>query len=324
MIQFLFFPFTHMTRIQLNTVLAFFSSFQYFPGLMGLTHHQALQEAFEQGKIHPVFSSPEDLATVDQKLSQYQAWVQIHKGNETNLKLLLKDNPYFTSDTDVIRIKSQIKGAKDGKERDIVDVALLDDFSWQHNLLFLKMAHLCDEQNEQIDLALKKLETNRDKLMLTLCGLESPLSEEDSMAGDSKDLGAMMTRERIHAWSGCMAQKGVLIQEEGRQPLFITTSEAVFEYLESNCQDSINTLDIDKIKVHENECENKSEWQHHFCENLMRAIQGNGIQKNDIPEVNDRCSFLGQIKLSLFSGKKINDLFNYSGKQIPVCLIKLK
>lgn len=324
--QFLFFPFTHITRNQLNTILVFFPSFQYLPGLVDFKQHQALQELFEQGKIHPFFSSPEALVTVEQKIGHYLEWVRIHKGNEVNLRSLLKDSPYFTSDSDVTVIKSQIKRGEEDKGGDIAaDTAFPGEQSLQRNLLFLKMAQLCDEQNERIDLALKDLDTSHDTLMSTLHGLENPLSDgRDSKLEDDKDMGFMMTRERIYAWSECMAKKGVLKQEEGPQPLFITTSEAVFEYLESNCQDSINALDIDQIKVHENECENKSDWQHHFCAELMRVIQGNGTRKNDIPEVKDRCSLSGQIKLSLFSGNTINKLFNYSEKQISVCLIKLK
>ncbi|WP_299981687.1 hypothetical protein [Desulfobacula sp.] len=312
--QFLFFPFTHITPNHLDTILAFFPSFQCLPVSVDFKDRQTLQALFEQGKIHPFFSSIREIEAVEVKLGQYLAWAQIHHGNGANFKALLKDNPYFTSDSDVTTIKSQIKGFKE---------ALPSESSRQRNLLFLKMAQLCDEQNEHIDLELKDLDKTRDKFVSTLRGLEILLSEEDSKAGDSKDLGAIMTRERIYAWSRCMAVKEGL-KQKGEKLLFITTSEAVFDYLESNCKDVVNALDIDKIKVHENECENKSEWQHQFCDYLMRAIQGDGIQENNLPKVNDRCSLSGQIKLCLFSGNGINNLFNCSDKQIPVCLIKLK
>ena len=320
--KYLFFPFTHITQKQLSTILAFFPSFQYFPGISDFKHHKVLQDLLDQGQVHPVFLSPEELEIVEQKVEQYQAWAQIHKGNEVNLKSLLKDNPYFTSDTNVTAIKSQIKGSKEDKADS--GAVLSPGPALQHNLLFLKTAQLCDEQNERIDLKLKDLETSREDLISSLRGLESSLTVvQDSKMDANKDVGAMMTRERIYAWSGCMAQKGALDQE-GDGPLFITTSEAVFNYFESICQDFVNALDIDKIKVHENKCENKSEWQHHFCKYLMRAIQGNGTRENELPKVNDKCSLSGRIKLSLFSGDDINKLFNCSEKQIPVCLIKLK
>ena len=321
-IKLLFFPFTHITRNQLSTILTFFPSFQYLPVSRDFKHHPTLQELFEKGIIIPFFSSSEEIVALELKLEQYLAWARIHKGNEVNLKSLLRDNPYFTSDSDVAAIKSQVKGVKGGV--DAGDTALPGESALQRDLLFLKMAQLCDEQNESIDLELKDLDTTRDKLVSTLRGLESPLSEiKDSKANDYKDSGAMMTLERIKAWTGCMTAKGTL-KKDGGSPVFVTTSEAVFDYLESNCKDVVNALDIDKIKVHENECENKSEWQHQFCDYLMRAIQGDGIQENNLPKVNDRCSLSGQIKLCLFSGNGINKLFNCSDKQVSVCLIKLK
>ena len=317
--QFLFFPFTHITQNQLNTILTFFPSFQYLPMSRDFKHDQILQKLFEQGKVHPFFSSRQELAPVELKAEQYLEWVRIHKGNEHNLKSLLKDNPYFTSDTNVTAIKSQIKGIKEDKKN-----ALPDDSVQQRDLLFLKMAQLCDEQNEHIELKLKDLDKTRENLISSLRGMESPFAAvKDKKSGNYEDLGAMMTRERVCAWSGCMAQKGLLKSQENT-PLFITTSEAVFDYLESNCKDVVNTLDIDKIKVHENKCANQDEWQHHFCKYLMDAIQTDGNPENDMPKVNDTCSLYGQIKLGLFSGNDINDLFNMSDKQIPVCLIKLK
>ncbi len=315
----LFFPFTHITRNQLDTLLTFFPSFHHLPVSVDFNQDQVLRNLFEQGKITPFFSSAEELEPVEQKVEQYLAWARIHKGNEVNLKSLLKDTPSFTSDTHVTAIKSQIKGT----QGDIAS-AVSDEFVLQRDLLFLKMAQLCDEQNERIDLELKNLDKTREKLVSTLRGLEEPLSEAQAgKTGDYQDFGAVMTRERISAWSGCMAQKGG-IKSDGNRPLFVTTSEAAFDYLESNCEDIVNTLDIDQIKVHENCCENKSEWQRQFCDCLTGAVQGDGNRENNLPKIEDECSLFGQIKLSYFSGNGINNLFNLSDKQIPVCLIKLK
>ncbi|WP_300463337.1 hypothetical protein [Desulfobacula sp.] len=319
-IRCLFFPFTHITGNQLNTLLAFFPSFQHFPISADFKHDLPLQTLCEQGKIIPVFSSPQEISSVELKVEQYLAWAQIHKGNKGNLKSLLKNAPYFTNDTHVTAIKSQIKGMKDDPSASLTDESVL-----QRDGLFLKMAQLFDMQNERIDLALKDLDKDRDKLVSTLRGLESVSTEtENSPAEDHNDFGAMMTRERIMAWSGCMARKGIWQQADSRRRLFVTTSKAVFDYMTSNCEDVVNTLDIDQIKVHENYCENKSEWQHQFCEYLMGVIQGDGNRKNDLPEVNDGCSLSGQMKFGFFSGRNINTLFNISDEQIPVCLIKLK
>ena len=325
-IRFLFFPFTHIRENQLRIVLTFFPSFEYLPMNGDFDIHPNLHKAFGQGKITPFFLSYDKVVAVEQNLEQYLAWARIHKGNEVNLKSLLKDTPYFTNDSDVTAIKSQIKGGKGGKGP---DVALPGESTLQQDLLFLKMAQLYDEQNEGIDLALNDLSTSHDTLISTLRGLEYPSSEaenskaEDSKDVDSKDGGGIMIQQRIRAWSRSMAAMGGL-KQDGDMPLFITASDAVFDYLESNCKDVVNALDIDNIKVHENECENKNEWQHQFCDYLVRAIQGDGILENNLPEVNDSCFLSGQIKLCIFSGNDINRLFNCSNKQISVCLIKLK
>jgi hypothetical protein len=327
----IFFPFTHITQNQLNVILTFFQSFQYSPINVDFSQNKTLKQLSDQGKIIPWFSSSEDLLMVEQKLEQYLAWAQVHKGSRVDLKSLLKDTPYFTSDTSVNTIKSQIKPNIES------DKSLLHDKTDQErDLLFLKMAQLCDEQNEGIDLELAKLDKTRDELVSTLRGIENFSNEnlkingginkndtEDIKMPVQKDMGAIMTRERINSWSGCMAQKRRLTQEGGNS-LFITTSPAVFEYLESNCEDVVNTLDIDKIKVHENKCENKNEWRNQFLEFLVNAIQADDRPEENFPKVNDKCSFSGKIKLSLFSGNDINNLFNTSDKQIPVCLITLK
>jgi len=317
--QFLFFPFTHITANQLNTLLTFFPSFQHLSMSEDYTHKKTLKTLAEQGKINPIFLSAKQVTAVEQKIMEYLSWAKLNKGNEHNLKSLLRDNPYFTSSSDVTAIKSQIKGIKDVQKE-----TAPSDFVTQRNLLFLKMAQLCDEQNETIDLELKNLDKTRDSLLSELRGEHIlPDDVKESKTSDTTDTGAIMTRERLEAWSGIMAQKKGVKKDNGN-PLFVTTSEAVFHYLESNCNDVINALDIDKIKVHENDCENKNSWQHHFCEYLMTAVQGDDTCENKGLKVNDRCSLLGQVKLSFFYGEKIRVLFNMSDKQIPVCLIKLK
>ncbi|MBT3177172.1 MAG: hypothetical protein HOG03_05845 [Desulfobacula sp.] len=321
-IRLLFFPFTHISGNKLDTVLTFFKSFEYLPMTQNFELHPKLHKLLGQGKVTPFFLSDDQAVTIDQNLEQYLSWASIHKGNEVNLKSLLKNTPYFTDDSDVTAIKSQLKKGKGEKEN--LEFALHDESALMQDLLFLKMAKLYDEQNEGIDLVLNDMDISHGKLISNLRGLESfPDEAEERKPLEGKDVGAVMTRQRICAWSRCMARMGGL-NPEGDTPLFMTSSDAVFNYLESNCKDVVNALDIDRIKVHENGCGNKSEWQDQFFDYLTRAVQGVVSRENQLPEVNDNCSFSGQIKLCVFSGNDICKLFNYSGKQIFVCLIKLK
>ncbi len=317
--RYFFFPFTHITQNDLDTILTFLSRFHCLSIKRDFKKSKNLQQLFDQKKIIPHFLSPEILAPLDQKAEQFFEWAGIHKGDEQNLKLFLKDNPYFTSDSDVAAIKSQIRGnKKDGQD------SISDDLFFQKDLLFLKMAQLYDEQKEGIDLELKDLTQTSDDLVSTLRGLEDFEEEINNTKPDNyTDSGSIMTRERILAWFRCMKAMKLLNQEEAA-PLFITTNREIFDYFESNCKDIINILDIDNIKVHGNRCENQDIWQDQFEGYLVGAIKGSGSNGNNLPEVNDRCSKRGQIKVCNFSGGDINQILNAADKHISVCLIKLK
>ena len=316
--RYLFFPFTHITQNDLDTILTFLPQFHCLSISRDFKKNRVLHQMTKQGKIIPHFLSPETLVPVEQKIEQFFEWAGIHKGDEHNLKLLLKDNPYFTSDSDVAAIKSQIReNKKDGQD------SISDDLSFQKDLLFLKMAQLYDEQKEGIDLELKDLTQTSDDLVSTLRGLEDFEEEINKTKPDNyTDSGTIMTRERILAWFRCMKAMKLLNQEEAA-PLFITTNREIFYYFESNCKDIINILDIDNIKVHGTGCENQDIWQDQFEGYLTGAIEGSGSNGNNLPEINDRCSKRGQIKVCNFVGGDINEIFNLADKHISVCLIKL-
>lgn len=318
----LFFPFTHITQDQLTAVLSFFSSFDCLSVNQDFFEHKALNALYNEGRIHPVFPAQEQIKIIEQTSAQYLDWAKIHTGDKVNLKTLLSDTPYFTRDTDVTHIKSQLlKGAqtREIQTRETKNPQL----SWQKELLFLKMAQLCDAQHDRIDTELKHLEKIQEDLVNSLRGLDTPISSPEDKKEMSNDLGDKMTGERIASWAGYMAREGHLNIPE-QTLVFVTTSTAVFEYLESNCEDVVNPLDIKQIKVHENICTHQKGWQRQFEMVLMQAIQGKGCRKEDLPEVADDCSLSAQFKLGLFSGKMINQFFKMANEQVPVCLVKLK
>ncbi len=317
--RFLFFPFTYMTKDQMKTLLAFFPTVQYLPINSDSAHQPQVEKFIKKGKIDPVFLLTDEMESIEQKIQEYMKWADIHKGNEQNLKLLFKENPYFISDSDVTAIKSQLKtrkGSSNGTPEKAHDLS--------REVLFLKMAQMLDQQNEDIDLELKNIDKSKHNLISTLRGLDKELDEDSgTVIPEKKDTGSMMTRERIKSWATYAAHIKEFKSDEN-DTFFVTTSDAVFSCIESNCKDVVNALDIDTIKVHENECENKSKWQNKFCEYLINGLKDKHYQKNHFPLVNDDCSSSGRIKVSFFSGSEINTLFNASDKQIPVCLIELK
>ncbi|MBU1196012.1 MAG: hypothetical protein KKE62_00110 [Proteobacteria bacterium] len=316
--QYLFFPFTHVTQHQLRQVSAFFPQVSYLP----LQHEDKdlphIRTAVEAGQIKRIALPANHIDTARQNVLQYTQWAKIHKGNERNLKAIIKDSAYFTSDTHVSSIKSQIRGTH------VDEKARISTSSPEKDLLFLSMAQMCDEQNEQINLEFQAVEKNRGNLFAALRGPEDPMTDisQDFSCADT-DAGLTMTGERIAAWAGGMALAGGM-NENSKNCFLVTTSPGVMDYLESNCTDVINALDIDQIKVHENNCAMKTQWQHQFCESLMSAVHGEGIREKDLPTVTDRCEVSGKIKVCIFSGDLINDLLKTSGTQIVVCLVNLK
>jgi len=322
--KYLFFPFTHITESDLQTLLTFFSKFDCLSicrdsKSKNFNNNKKLNQLFEKGKIIPHFLSSQAIDSMEEKFEQYLEWVKIHKGNEHNLKLLLKENPYFTNDSDVTAIKSQIKGKTKEQQGFIADALKL-----QKNLLFLKMAQLYDEQNEGIDLEFKNINRIDDEIVSNLRGMEN-LEEQTqhNQQTDNNDSSTMMIKERINAWFMCMNAMKIL-EYSDTKVLFITTSQEIFYYFESNSKDVVNILDIDNIKVHENRCEKQVKWQGQFENYLMAAINENGNHKIKLPEVHDRCSKRGQIKVCNFFMSDINHNFNVPDKHISVCLIKLK
>ena len=129
-----------------------------------------------------------------------------------------------------------------------------------------------------------------------------------------------MTRERIISWARYMAHKEGLDNQSGL-PVLVTTSPSVFDWLGGNCKEMINPLDIPKLKVHENKCENKKMWQEQFEKSLLSAIKNESFHKEELPRVEDGCKQRVDFKLGLFTGTELNPFFKLPEKQIPVCLV---
>lgn len=313
----IFFPFSHITDRQTDAVLSFFPEFDYLSLESDPAGQGAVALFHERGRIHPLFPEPGEMQTIDRTSSQYMEWADMHQGNESNLKTLWTKIPYLKDDMDVAGIKSRLRNPQVDESDEP------EEFPWQKALLFLKMARICDAQHDSINRRLNTIDQARDDLITVLRGDGDLFSKLPESTAEETDPGDRMTAERIMFWAGYMAYKRVW-ERENTPPLFVTTSPAVFESLESNCKDVINPLDIKQIKVHENECENQNQWHHQFNQHIERAIKGNECRETDLPRVDDECDLMAQLKLGLFSGDKINRYFNINAEQIPVCLVRLK
>lgn len=315
-----FFPFSHITQAQLTTLSAFFSNIGFFPLTSDFHSDPVLASLTEKGILNPLFSSAKDLMEVEKQVQSYLDWAGLHKGNENNLKSLVKEHPYYSAVTDLARVQSQIKGgtrkALEPKEPEEPENPEINP------LLLLKFAQLLDIQNEEIEDKLQKVEQRKAFLFSQLKGEDREENSAKAIPG-FHDPGMVMTQERVNSWVRYADEKGIF-KEEGLPPVLITTSPAVLDYLMSKTRDVINALDIDFIKVHENGCFNKQGWQQDLHGFLEEAIAGRSASGIDLPGADDPCTLTGQIKLCIFPGGDINTFFNIPGKQLVVCLVTLK
>ena len=290
---------------------SFFNTFYFMPIAADFNDDETLRSLQENKKLSPVFTPEDELAMVQNK---------INRGNENNLKALLKDSPYFTSDTAITTIQSDIRKNVASENRTVVQ-----EMNLHQKLLFLSFAKISDAQNEKIDRKLCELEKTNKDLFSTLRGFDSNGHDlvPDGTLTDHNDPGIYMTRERIVSWLSYFQEK-VKVDSTKDNFIYVTTSEAVFDHLVSISQDVVNALDIKPIKVHENECENKNEWLKSIEKIIEKAIQMGDIKESWEPELNDGCNMTGQLKLAFLSSGELKKTIQITGKSIPLCLVRLK
>ena len=341
--QYFFFPFTHITESDLNTLLTFFPQFHFLSISNDLKDRKILNKLSEQKKVVAHFIPFEILVLVEKKFQQYYEWAEINKSNKGNLKILLKENPYFTNNSDITAIKSYLKNSKKVRQDSISEDSISKDSiskdstpensrgqnNLLNDLLFLKMAQIYDEQHENIDLELEQINKNCKELVLNLRGIENFEVAKDadySMDSNNSDFESrtILIQKRIAAWYASVATLKI-INKEDTNVLFVTTNKDFFSYFESNCKNIVNILDIDNIKLHKNRCKNSIIWHNQFKNYLMDVVNKNSNNDNILPELHDDCTITGHIKIGNFSNGNIDqNIFNISNKQISVCLIELK
>ncbi len=318
-----FFPFSHVDHDQCRTLTAVFPHFQYLPLAAQLPENHPMTPWVEKGVVTPVFMPGKRLGQLESQVAAWLNWAELHKGNRRNLKALLKAGPYFSEVGGTFAIQSELRARiRQGACSDNQNPASVDP------MLFLKIAQLTDAHNETIDADLAGLEKKQAALFSDLKGELYPEKTLPRAAdGPSRDPGAAMTRERIFAWAACAGEEKIFA---GHRPLvLITTSSAVFEYLAAISTRAINALDIDCIKVHEDGCARKLEWQNHFLGMLEKIVtdqypKDQGPLEKDLVEAMDGCRLLARIQVGVFSGPDLERHTGLPGKKVVVCRVTVK
>jgi hypothetical protein len=88
-------------------------------------------------------------------------------------------------------------------------------------------------------------------------------------------------------------------------------------------KNKMKLLDIDKLKVHENKCENKKQWVEEFNKYVEEFVTSGQQPLNTPAERDDNCTLEVKIKLYLLQGDVISSFFQGIGQNIPVCLVSV-
>ncbi len=192
--------------------------------------------SWKRNILFPLAFSKEELKPVLASLASYRDWAALHQGAAGYLKTIARGTPYFTSDTDISSIRSQIEKRTNNAHPDLSQaVASTPSESFFRSILFLRLAHLSDQEHEALDSQLLSIDRSENILFSKLKGMkntdigllepkesadaeksiESEKSVEpekrrvrpDESIGHYRDRGSLMTEQRMHAWSMLLMSK---------------------------------------------------------------------------------------------------------------------
>lgn len=325
MITPIFFPFTHMTRSQEDTVTALFGPVYYFP-ISDKSHRQPIRSDHDRPSAVPIYGNPDLARRVLLSAGDFTDWARTNQGNEINLRAFFDTRPFLTSDTGVPALKAGIlnpvKGNRPSRQDDGAETA--DPLF--RAMLFLCLAQSRDAQKEAIRDRFSHLLRSHDSLFEQLTpengsGSGREPSDPSVPAEDDEDPGSYMTARRVQAWFTFFLQD-ICTDFHPEHPVFITTSEAVFEYLISFGKNRTNALDIDSIKVHENNCIDKTAWQKRFADFIGNALS-RGLRHDEcVPGIGDECIRNARIKLNILSKDDCDTIRQNRYETVPVCLVQ--
>ncbi len=320
----LFFPFTSLTKYDADSLLNFFETFSYLSTSseeeLAVSEPEWFQTLWrEKRAITPVSLSNEELTSLLGAVKSWRAWAEINYGKQTKpgyLKAIFRETPYFTSDSDIFAIRSQIERELSKVEKQIEpDKKAHKKCDYNNSLLFLRLAAISDLENELIDQRLSSIEELQTELFAELKGTLDERVQEDSLNKTLiSDRGEFMTEQRLISWfSLFISQKDHFV---GSSPYcFVTTSRAIVDFIMSASQKSKLMLDIDNFKVHK-EKNSSSPDNNSGAWSEIYKIQWD----NDIHNLAKDFLNKGKYNMNITD----DELFQFTGQTLTVMLVGLK
>src|SRR6056297_923960 len=143
MINFYFFPFTVMDERQAKTLSCFFDDFNVLDIHGGAVLPEPMASLAAKGTLARVYLDKEELALAEQKARAYLDWATIHKGNEKNLRALIRENVFFKDDSGVAAIRAGIRHRTVAHDPDTTTGRDVNK-----SLVFLKLADIHDREHQ--------------------------------------------------------------------------------------------------------------------------------------------------------------------------------
>lgn len=328
MIKPIFFPFTHLNATDVQIVSALFKTILLFPAATCDEFDNSVKHMEDKDFLIPIYAEPKDFEPVLQKVKEYRNFGELNKENKGNLKVFFNDKPYFTNDTYVTHLRSDI-------EKPILkktDNLSLQNDTLLNNLVFLRLARIYDLEKESLYNQFSSIEKEEQKLFAAIRGDDQEpelknshllnAKEKTSINARKDDSGEYMVSKRISAWVDFFNKRKPFNSFDSPL-LFVTTSSSVLEYLLSISKNKIKLLDIDNLKVHEKECENRKQWVETFDEFVENLVTSGQPSLNEPAERDDNCTLEIKIKLYLLQGDAISNFFQGTFKKIPICFLSV-
>ncbi|MBF0230289.1 MAG: hypothetical protein HQK63_11995 [Desulfamplus sp.] len=285
----IFFPFTSLTQFDAEAIITYFDSFIYL-STSSVDELQTSESDWfnilwrEKNVIEPITLTQEELQPLLSSVKSWRAWADANYGKQTKkgyLQSIFRENPYFTSDSDIFAIRSQIeKGLKSNNQKKIDQRGFIGD-NFKQNidnaLLFLRLAAIADKDNEDVDQKLSSIKELESNIFAELKGdIEDNYTTQNILEPNTHSLdesqtlneqiltnqpliknkislmtdrGELMTEQRVRSWLSFFLSKKSIADELSSNS-FITTSRAVADFIISISEKSKLMLDIDNLKMH--------------------------------------------------------------------------
>ncbi len=311
----LFFPFTYLRKKDAETLLTCFNSFSFFTTSFKKELNRDTPDLFKDPRVDPVFMEKDELQPVIETLKEYKKWAMLNDGNIDSLKTLFRKKPYFTSDTGVANIRSEIGKRSKDQSLSKQDKTFLKDQDYLNSLLFLRLAHENDAEKEAIELKFQSVAEEEKELFLTVRGTGEVKDSCQAVEKQNYDPGLVMTEKRLCAWVDVLLEKRKYF--DFKEPLLlVTTSRGVDDYFDSMLKENNGLSKLEKlvcIKEHRS-CGKKSDGQYAGCQAeitaiLKRVMSGRQFTSEDMKNIDKRNFFDVDLSLYRFSGADIRNLF---------------